>query len=130
MSQVIQPPGWPRPRGFSNGIVASGRMLAIGGQIGGKPPTMELARGLTAQFAQCLDNVIAVLEAAGAQPRDVASMTIYVTDRRRYHEATKDIGAAWRLRFGDHYPAMALVEVSGLLEPEALVEIQAWAVMA
>jgi enamine deaminase RidA (YjgF/YER057c/UK114 family) len=110
-------------------MVAAGRMLAVGGQIGGRPPSMELARGMTAQFAQCLDNVLAVVDAAGGRAKDVISMTIYVTDRRAYSAATKEIGAAWRDRFGTHYPAMALVEVTGLLEPEALVEIQALAVL-
>lgn len=129
MARVIQPKGWPRPRGYANGMLASGRLLAIGGQIGGRPPDMELPRGLAPQFAQCLDNVIAVVTTAGGQPTDVISMTIYVTDQRQYLAIKRDIGAAWRARFGTHYPAMALVEVKALMEPHALVEIQALAVL-
>lgn len=129
-AQVVQPTGWSRPRGFSHGMVASGRVLAIGGQIGTKPPGAQLVQGgLTAQFAQCIDNVLAIVAAAGGRPDDVISMTVFVTDRRAYLDATKAIGAAWRERFGSHYPAMALVEVAALLEPEALVEIQALAVL-
>lgn len=129
MVRVIQPKGWPRPRGYANGILASGRFLAVAGQIGGKPPSMELPRGLVPQFAQCLNNVVAVVERAGGEPLHVVSMTIFVTDQRQYHSASKEIGKAWRARFGKHYPAMTLVEVKALMEPHALVEIQAMAVL-
>lgn len=85
---------------------------------------MELPRGFVEQFAQAVDNVLAVVAAAGGKPTDVISLTIFVTDQRPYQAATKAVGAAWRERFGSHYPAMALVEVKALLEPGALVEIQ------
>jgi enamine deaminase RidA (YjgF/YER057c/UK114 family) len=129
MADVIQPKGWPRPRGYANGIVASGRLLAIGGQVGARPPSMVLARGLVAQFAQALDNVVQVVRAAGGTAEDVVSLTLFVTDLSQYQSATRDIRDAWRTRFGSYYPAMALVEVKGLIDPEALVELQGLAVV-
>jgi enamine deaminase RidA (YjgF/YER057c/UK114 family) len=102
-------------------------LLAIAGQIGGKPPKMELPRGFSAQFTQALHNVVAVVQAAGGQPTDVISLTIFVTDQRQYHAATEEVGKAWQEIFGKHYPAMALVEVKGLIDAEAVVEMQALA---
>jgi enamine deaminase RidA (YjgF/YER057c/UK114 family) len=129
MPQNVQPKGWPRPRGYANGMIASGRTLAIGGQVGATPPGMALCRGLVAQFAQAVDNVIAVVRAAGGTPTDVISMTIFVTEMAQYLAASREIRTAWSERFGNHYPAMALVEVKGLIEPEAVVEIQGLAVI-
>lgn len=129
MPNVVLPKAWPRPRGYAHGMVAAGRVLAIGGQIGQRPTGGPLPRGLVAQLAQCLDNVIAVVDAAGGRAEDVISLTLFVTDQRQYQDATAEIGKAWRERFGKHYPAMALVEVAGLLEPEALVEVQGLAVL-
>lgn len=129
MPEVIQPRTWPRPRGYVNGMVAGGRILAIAGQVGGRPPSMQIPPGLPAQFAQAVDNVLAVVKAAGGRAADVISLTIYVTDLPQYQAATSDLGQAWRARFGDHYPAMALIEVKGLIDPEALVEIQGLAVL-
>ena len=129
MAQNVQPKGWPRPRGYANGMQASGRVLAIGGQVGAKPPGMALCRGLVAQFAQAVENVITVVRAAGGHPTDIISMTIYVTDLAQYLSASHEIRAAWSERFDNHYPAMALVEVKALIEPEAVVEIQGLAVM-
>src|SRR5690242_7967037 len=99
MADVIQPRGWPRPRGYANGIAAAGRLLAIGGQVGAKPPGMVLARGLVAQFAQALDNIVSVVKAAGGGPEDVVSLTLFVTDLAQYQAATRDIRDAWRTRF-------------------------------
>jgi len=127
-AEVVQPSGWPRPRGYANGMIATGRLLAIGGQVGA-PPGGPLPRGFVAQFAQAVDNVLAVVAAAGGAPGDVVSLTLFVLDQRPYAAATQEIGEAWRQRFGHHYPAMALVEVKGLIEPEALVEIQGLAVI-
>ena len=129
MAEIIQPKGWPRPRGYANGMVASGRLLAIGGQVGGRPPGMSLARGMVAQFAQALDNVLAVVRAAGGQPEQVLSLTLFVTDLPQYQSVTHAIREVWSARFGDHYPAMALVEVKSLIDPEALVEIQGFAIL-
>lgn len=129
-ARVIQPKGWPRPRGYANGVLATGQLLAIGGQVGSKPGAAGMPRGFVAQFAQTLDNIIAVVRAAGGRATDIVSLTIFVTDQRLYQAATKQIGQAWRARFEDHYPAMALVEVKGLIDAEALVEIQGLAVLA
>lgn len=129
MADVILPKGWPRPKGYAHGMAASGRVLAIAGQIGGKPPKMDMPRGFAAQFAQALANVLAVVGAAGGQPAHLVSLTIYVTDQRLYHSAADEVAAAWRKLIGSHYPAMALVEVKGLIDAEALVEIQGMAVI-
>jgi enamine deaminase RidA (YjgF/YER057c/UK114 family) len=129
MPSVIQPKGWPRPRGYANGMLASGRLLAIGGQVGGRPPTMTLARGLVPQFAQAVDNVVTVVRAAGGVPADIVSLTIFVTDLEQYVGSTQEIRAVWRERLGNHYPAMALIGVRALLDAEALVEIQGLAVL-
>ena len=129
MAQNVQPKGWPRPRGYANGMQASGRLLAIGGQVGARPPGMAMERGLVAQFGQAIENVITVVQAAGGEATDVISLTIFVTDLPQYLGASHDIRLAWRERFANHYPAMALVEVKALIEPEALVEIQGLAVI-
>jgi enamine deaminase RidA (YjgF/YER057c/UK114 family) len=129
MPSVIQPKGWPRPRGYANGMLASGRLLAIGGQVGGRPPNMTLARGLVPQFAQAVDNVVTVVRAAGGVPTDIVSLTIFVTDLEQYVGSTQEIRAVWRERLGNHYPAMALIGVRALLDAEALVEIQGLAVL-
>ncbi len=129
MPTVIQPRGWPRPRGYANGMLASGRLLAIGGQVGSRPPGMTLARGLVAQFAQALDNVVAVVRTAGGSPTDIISLTIFVTELDQYVASTQEIRTVWRERLGDHYPAMALIGARALLDAEAVVEIQGFAVL-
>jgi enamine deaminase RidA (YjgF/YER057c/UK114 family) len=129
MSDVILPRGWPRPRGYAHGVRASGSLLAVAGQVGAKPAGGPMPRGFVDQFARALDNVIAVVEAAGGEPGDLVSLTLFVTDLRQYRAHTEEIGRAWRERFGGHFPAMALVEVKALLDPEALVEVQGLAVL-
>jgi len=122
-------PGWPAPRGYSNGRIGRGRVLHVGGQIGWVADDagrfVFRAHDLVGQFAQTLDNVLAVVRAAGGAATDIASMTVFVTDIAAYRAAQKPLGAAWRERLGKHFPAMALVGVTALVEPEALVEIQA-----
>jgi enamine deaminase RidA (YjgF/YER057c/UK114 family) len=130
MPTVIQPRGWPRPRGYANGMLASGRLLAIGGQVGSRPPGMTLARGLVPQFAQALDNVLSVVRTAGGSPTDIISLTIFVTELDQYVASTQEIRTVWRERLGDHYPAMALIGARALLDAEAVVEIQGLAVLA
>ena len=130
MSETIQPDGWPRPSGYANAVSATGRVIAVAGQVGWNPRTSQFeSDSLVAQAAQALRNVVAILEAAGAQPRHVVRLTWYVTDRLAYQNATREIGAEYREVFGSHYPAMTLVIVAGLLEPRALVEIEATAVV-
>ena len=131
MSTVIQPPGWARPLGYANGIVATGRMLFIAGQVGWDPRSAvpSFAQGFVAQFDRALDNVVAVLKAAGGEPAHFTRMTVYVTDKREYLDALAEIGAAWKKHVGKHYPAMALVQVAALLDDRAKVEIEATAVL-
>lgn len=123
-TQDVIVPGWPTPKGYSNGRIGTGKLLHVGGQIGWDA-TGTFADGFVAQFAQTLDNVIAVVAAAGGTVVDIADMTVFVVDMPAYRNARKELAAVWRERLGKHYPAMALVAVKELFEPAALVEIQA-----
>lgn len=125
---VLQPEGWPRPKGYANGIMAEGRMVFVGGQIGWDTEG-RFAAGLAAQVRQTLENTLAVLAVAGAGPEHVARMTWYVCSIADYNEQLGAIGQAYRETFGRHYPAMALVQVVRLVEAEALVEIETTAVL-
>lgn len=116
---------WPNPRGYSNGRIGRGRVLHVAGQVGWTPDGTFEAKDLVGQFAVALGNVLAVVQAAGGNPTDIAEMTVYVTDIPAYRAARKQLGPIWRERMQTHFPAMALVGVSALVEPEALVEIQA-----
>lgn len=128
-ARVILPEGWKRPRGYSNGMAARGELLAIAGQIGWDEREELVSDEFTPQFRQALSNVLAVVAAAGGRPEHVISLTVYVTDKREYVAERAAVGAAWRALMGRHFPTMALVEVAGLLEPEAKVEIQGLAVL-
>ena len=128
MSEIVNPAGWDRPKGYSNGIVAQGRILSIAGQIGWNERS-ELASGLAAQTAQALRNVVAVLAAAGGSPEHLVRLTWYVVDKRAYLAAAEEIGRAYRAIVGATYPAMSPVQVADLLEDGALVEIEATAVL-
>lgn len=125
---VLQPPGWPRPRGYANGIAGSGRTIAIGGMIGWDARGV-FAEGLVAQVRQALENIVTVLAEAGAAPAHVARMTWYVTDMGAYRDAGPALGPIWRDVMGRHYPAMAVVGVAALVEPLAIVEIDALAIL-
>src|SRR5688500_9393300 len=125
----LQPPGWPRPRGYANGIEASGRLVFVAGQIGWDPDGAFPSADLPGQVRQTLANVVAVLAEAGAGPEHVVRLTWYVTDREEYLASVKEIGAAYREVMGRHFPAMAVVAVSGLVEGQAKVEIEATAVV-
>jgi len=122
--QTILPEGWQRPRGYANGMLARGQILAIAGMIGWDPSETIVSPDFAPQYRQALANVAAVIEAAGGKPEHLISITIYVTDKREYMDEIKAVGQTWRDLIGRHYPAMALVEVAGLLEPGAKVEIQ------
>jgi enamine deaminase RidA (YjgF/YER057c/UK114 family) len=124
----LQPPGWPAPKGYANGIEASGRLVFVGGQIGWDA-TGAFASGLVEQVRQTLSNIVAVLAEAGAGPEHIARLTWYVVDRSDYLARQKEIGAAYRSVMGRHFPAMAVVQVVALVESEALVEIEATAVV-
>ena len=121
----VQPEHFAPPRGYANGVVSTGRILHIAGQIGWDSDGTFSTFDLIEQFAKTLDNIIAVVEAAGGTAAHVVKMTIYVTDMDAYRTRARELGPIWRERFGTHYPAMALVRVVELVEPNALVEIEA-----
>jgi len=125
----LQPPGWPAPRGYANGIEAAGRLVFVGGQIGWDEHGEFVAEDLAGQVAQTLRNIVAVLAEAGAGPEHVARLTWYVTSREEYLASQKEIGAAYREVMGRHFPTMAVVEVTALVEVAARVEIEATAVI-
>ena len=127
--ELVQPPDWPPPKGYANGVAIRGRTLFIAGQIGWDAAGKIVSRDLAAQFAQALDNVLAVVRAAGGAPEDLAKMTVFVTDLDAYRSSLRAIGQAWKARLGKHFPAMALVGVAGLVEEGAVVEIEAVAVL-
>ena len=129
MTQSINPAGWPRPSGYSNGIVAEGRFLAISGQIGWNERYELVSDDFLGQAQQALRNVVAVLREAGGTPEHLVRLTWYITDKREYREALRALGAAYKDIVGEHYPAMALVQVADLLEEGAKVEIEATAVL-
>ena len=116
---------WPAPKGYTNGRIGRGAVLHVAGQVGWTPAGTFEAKDLVGQFAQTLTNVIAVVEAANGKVADIASMTVFVTDIPAYRASTRALGPIWRERMGSHFPAMALVGVNALVEPDALVEIQA-----
>jgi enamine deaminase RidA (YjgF/YER057c/UK114 family) len=126
---IVNPPGWKRPRGYSNGIVAQGRVVAIAGQIGWNDKEELVSRELVPQLAQALRNVVAVVESAGGTAASIVQMTIFVTDVNAYRNAGPALGEAWREVMGKHYPTMALLGISELVEPGAIVEITALAVL-
>jgi enamine deaminase RidA (YjgF/YER057c/UK114 family) len=128
-AETIQPPGWPRPRGYANGMLAHGALLCVAGQIGWDANERLVAADFAGQFRQALHNVVTVVRTAGGEPRHLVSLTVFVTDKHEYLASVSDVGVAWRELVGKHFPAMALVEVSDLLEPGAKVEIQGLAVL-
>ena len=129
--EPINPADWNAPSGYSNGMLAAegARMLFVAGQIAWDAKCRLVSDDFVPQFRQALANVVSVVEAAGGEASHIARLTIYVTDRTQYAGALKEIGEAYRAVIGRHYPAMALVEVAGLLEPGALVEIEATAAL-
>lgn len=125
---VLQPPGWPMPRGYSNGMMADGRLVVTGGVVGwdadGRFPD-----GFLAQAELCFRNIASILAEAGAGPEHLVRLTWYVTDMDAYLSDPRALGAAYRAVFGKHFPAMACVQVVRLVEPKALLEIEAMAVL-
>ena len=126
--RVLQPASWPRPRGYANGIVAAGQTVFLAGQVGWDAQA-RFAGGLANQVEQALANIVALLAEAGAEPRHLVRLTWFVTDLRAYRENQTAIGAAYRQIIGKHFPTMSVIGVSQLVEPEALVEIEATAVL-
>jgi enamine deaminase RidA (YjgF/YER057c/UK114 family) len=128
---LINPESLGRPRGYSNGVLAEagGRLLFVAGQIAWDGGRRLVSEDFVEQFERALSNVLAVVAEAGGTPESVARLVVYVTDKREYAARTREVGARWRALMGRHYPAMALVEVSALLEDGAKVEIEATAVV-
>jgi enamine deaminase RidA (YjgF/YER057c/UK114 family) len=127
--QILQPPAWARAKGFANGIAASGRLVFIAGQIGWTGQGKWEARDFGSQFKQTIKNILDVLAEAGGKPEHIVRLTWYVIDKQEYLSSLKEVGAAYRELMGKHYPTMAVVQVSGLVEDEARLEIEATAVV-
>lgn len=127
--QFINPDAWPKPRGYSNGIVAEGRILTVAGQIGWNERGEFVSDNFLDQAAQALRNVEAIVREAGGTPENIVRMTWYVVDKRDYNAASRELGHAYQEVMGSHYPAMTLIVVAGLLEDRAKVEIEATAIL-
>jgi enamine deaminase RidA (YjgF/YER057c/UK114 family) len=128
MMEILQPPGWARPRGYSNGVAASGRLVCVSGMIGWDAEGVFHTDDFAGQVRQALLNIVAVLKEAGAGPEHIVRMTWYVVDKNEYVAAYKEVGAVYREIIGPHYPAMTAVQVAGLVEDRARVEIEVTAV--
>ena len=126
--QVLQPAGWPRPKGYANGMLAEGRQVFVAGQIGWDEQ-QQFAAGMAGQVRQTLKNILAVLNEAGARPEHIVRLTWYVTSREEYYAELAQIGQAYRDVLGRHFPAMSVVQVVALMEAQAKVEIEATAVV-
>ena len=129
LPQILQPQGWRRPKGYSNGMAARGLQIFVAGQIGWDVDCKFPSARLADQVRQALLNIVAVLADAGASPAHVVRLTWYVTSRDEYHDQLSDIGAAYRAAMGAHYPPMSVVQVVALMQREARVEIEATAVL-
>ena len=129
MTEILQPSGWAQPIGYANGVAARGKTIFIAGQIGWNAQCAFESDDLVAQIRQTLKNIVAVAEAGGASPEHVVSMTWFLLDRAEYSARSKEIGAVYRDIMGRRFPAMTAVQISGLIEDRAKVEIQAIAVV-
>lgn len=129
MHTILQPAGWAKPKGYANGVMAEGRLVFVGGQIGWNGQNRFEAHDLVGQVRQTLQNIVDVLAEAGAKPEHVVSMTWYLVDKKDYLDNLEGIGKAYREVMGRHFPAMAVVQVTALVEDDAKVEIQATAVV-
>jgi enamine deaminase RidA (YjgF/YER057c/UK114 family) len=128
--KTLLPAGWPRPKGYSNGIAADGTHVHVAGMVGWNPVTSEFETDdFAGQFRQTLESIVAVLAEAGAGPEHIVRFTWYVTDKEEYLSSLKEVGEAYRDVIGKHYPAMAAIEISGLMEPRAKIEIETYAVV-
>ena len=126
---ILQPPGWPRPKGYANGMSATGRLIVTAGVIGWNEQEVIVSHRLDQQFGQALRNIVSILKEGGAEPRHIVRLTIYVTSIQEYLPLRDDLAPIWKGIMGDHYPAVALVEVARLVERSAKVEIEATAVV-
>lgn len=129
MNRVLLPEGWPKPKGYANGISAEGRIIFVSGQVGWNTEEV-FPQGLGAQFRQTLENTLAVIKAGDAGPEHIVRMTWYITDKAQYKAALPEIGAAWRDLMGKNYPCIAVVFVTELVEDDALIEIETTAAVS
>ena len=127
--QILQPDGWRRPRGYANGIVASGRLVFISGQIGWDGQCRFHTSDFMAQVRQALQNILTILAEVDGRPEHITRLTWYIVDKQEYLACSKDLGPVYQELMGNHYPVMTVVEVAGLLEEQARVEIEATAVV-
>ena len=127
--KILQPPSWARPRGFSNGVAAKGQMIFVSGMVGWDGEGKFVSNEFVGQARQALKNIVEVLAEAKAKPEHITRMTWYVGDKKEYLAASKELGAVYREIIGSHYPAMTAVEVAGLIEEQAKVEIEVTAVV-
>ena len=127
--RILQPPDWAKPRGYSNGVAASGQIVFISGQIGWDANNKFQTTNFVEQARQALLNIVAILAEAGGNPQHIMRLTWYVVDKQEYLECGKELGAVYREIMGNHYPAMTAVQVTALIEDEARVEIEATAVI-
>ena len=127
--RTLLPEGWPRPKGYANGIECSGRLVFVAGQVGWNTQMRFEAQDFSGQFRQALLNTLAVLNEAAAGSQHIVRMTWFITDRQEYLEAQDRLGATWKELMGRHYPAMSVVIVNGLVEREAKLEIETTAVV-
>lgn len=127
--KLLQPPGWAPAKGYSNGIAARGTLVFVAGQVGWDPKQQIEPGGFVAQASRALSNIVAVLKEAGARPEHIVRMTWYVVDKDEYNGCLRDLGQKYREIIGRHFPAMTAVQVAGLVEEGARVEIEATAVV-
>ena len=127
--QILQPADWPKPRGYANGILAEGRLIFVGGMVGWDRSESFPSDDFVDQVKQALENIVRVLAEADAGPQHIVRLTWYITDKREYLARVREVGAVYREVIGRHFPAMAMVEVSALMEDRAKVEIEATAVL-
>jgi enamine deaminase RidA (YjgF/YER057c/UK114 family) len=127
--EILHPPGWPRAKGYSNGVAAAGRTICVSGMVGWDAQGQFQTDDFVGQVRQALENIVAVLAEGGARPGHIVRMTWYVLDKREYLGAAAKLGAVYREVMGRHYPAMSAVQVAGLMEERARVEIEATAIV-
>ena len=130
MPEIVHPEGWKPAKGYANGVLAEGRAVYVGGQIGWNADQVFEAHDFLGQAEQALKNVVAVVEAAGGSASNIVRLTWYVTDKQAYVDGQRELGRIYRDVIGRHFPAMTLIVVAGLLEDAALVEIEATAVLS
>lgn len=126
---ILQPPGWPRPKGYSNGISAEGRLVFVAGQVGWSAEEKIVSQRFADQARQALANIVAILAEGGAKPEHIVRMNWYVTDKQEYMDSLAEVGAVYRELIGKHFPAMMALEISGLVEDGAKLEIEVTAVV-